>query len=80
MGTSRLMSTQSTYEGPWQKWLNWSTRRQIDLYQASVANITNFLIVRWARVEYSTLNTYHLTRFAFHPTVDGHKVGWLPFV
>ena len=73
--------TKSAYRGPWNKWVDWCQQRQVLPFQASVANIANFLSECFDRgLEYSTLNGYRSALSAFHPEVDGFKVGQHPII
>ena len=56
---ARRKGTQSVYNCAWKKWDSWCMGQHIDPFQATVANVANFLAqsVEEGR-EYSTINGY----------------------
>ena len=81
MENARRPGTQSAYNSPWGKWVAWCGPRKISPFQASVADITNFLADMIENgMEYSTLNVYRSALSAYHPEIQGHKVGQHPLV
>ena len=73
--------TQAAYNGPWRKWVGWCNRQQVNPLQASVGNIVNFLSDMFdLGMEYSTLNRYRSALSAYHPRIEGSKVGKHPIV
>ena len=78
---TRRPSSKRTYAGPWEKWCSWCVHEQIDPLQAPVESIANFLAsVFETPVEYSTLNVYRSAISAYHPTIEGYKVGQHPLI
>ena len=52
--------TEKQYKGVWDKWSGWCHKRQIDLLQASVIQVVEFLTDCYHEGKgYSTINTYH---------------------
>ena len=73
--------TKSTYKTPWIKWVRWCSGKQINLVQAPVEHIVNFLIEKFHEpLQFSTLNVYRSALSAHHPEIDGFKVGQHPLV
>ncbi len=73
--------TQSAYNTPWNKWTSWCNSRQIDPFQATVADIGNFLAGEFDRgLEYRTLNVYRSALSAFHPNIGDTPVGSHPMI
>ena len=55
--------------------------REIDPFQATVGQVSNFLAERFEDgLEYATLNVYRSALSAFHPPIEGYKVGQHPVV
>ena len=80
-GNARRPGTQSAYNSPWGKWVGWCGPRKISPFPASVADITNFLADMIENgMEYSTINVYRSALSAYHPEIQGHKVGQHPLV
>ena len=78
---SRRPGTQMAYKGPWGKWNSWCRERGINPLQASVGQIANFLTTQLHNgLEYSTLNGYRSALSAYHPDIEGHKVGQHPLI
>ena len=77
MENARRPGTQSADNSPWGKWVGWCGPRKISpLFQTSMADITNFLADMIENgMEYSTLNVYRSALSAYHPEIQGHKVG-----
>ena len=82
IGKARRESSKRTYEGPWRKWCSWCDKELLDLVQAPVERIVDFLAEFFdtAPLEYSTLNVYRSALSAYHPMIDGYKVGQHPLV
>ena len=81
MENARRPGTQSAYNSPWGKWVGWCGPREISPFQATVADITNFPADMIENgTEYSTLNVYRSALSAYHPEIQGHKVGQHPLV
>ena len=73
--------TQGAYNSAWNKWCRWCGGHQIDPFQATVANIINFLSeLQEQGYEYNTLNVHRSAISAYHPPIGGVKVGQLPLV
>ena len=78
---ARRASTQTAYAGPWKKWCSWCDRQKINPVQATVGQIANFITSRLELgLEYTTLNSYRSAISAYHPEVDGVKVGKHPMI
>ena len=78
---ARRPGTKSAYNSPWGKYVSWCAERQIDPFQSSVADVVNFLAEKHqGGLEYSTLNVYRSAISAYHPPVDGVKVGQHPLI
>ena len=78
---ARRAGTQATYKGPWKEWTRWCVQRKIDPFQATLGDIANFLAESFDRgIEYSTLNVYRSAISAYHPRIEGHKVGQHPVI
>ena len=76
---ARREGTKSAYSSAWKKWTGWCHSEQIDPFQASMADIINFMSRQCKDgLEYRTLNVYRSAISAFHPLLDGHKVGQHP--
>ena len=74
-------STACAYNGPWNRWVSWCGGREINPLQATVGQLSNFLAEKFEEgLEYSTLNVYRSALSAFHPTVEGYKVGQHPVI
>ena len=68
MENARRPGTQSAYNSPWGKWVGWCGPREISPFQATVAEITNFLADMIENgMEYSTFNVYRSALSAYHP-------------
>ena len=81
LGKARRSSTQAVYNSAWKKWTSWCEPREIDPFQASLADIVNFISeFHKLGLEYSTLNGYRAALSTYHPEIDGHKVGQHPVV
>ena len=80
LNKARRDSSKTTYETPWNKWLCWCDGKQIDPLQATVDNIIDFLADKfeYAPLQYATLNVYRSALSAYHPPIDGYKVGVHP--
>ncbi|XP_070564060.1 uncharacterized protein [Ptychodera flava] len=85
--TAELMShawrdgTASSYNSSWRKWSSWCGEQQINPFQTTLGDILNFLTTLYNEgYEYRTINTYRSTISAFHPTIDGFRVGQHPRV
>lgn len=51
--------TEKQYKGVWNKWIGWCRKKQIDLFQASIDHVANFLTDCYNEGKgYSTINTY----------------------
>ena len=73
--------TKCAYNTPWNKWVGWCGKRKIDPLQATVGQIANFLADRFEEgLEYATMNVYRSALSAFHPLVEGCKVGQHPTI
>ena len=73
--------TQGAHNSAWNKWCRWCGGHQIDPFQATVANIINFLSeLQEQGYEYNTLNVHRSAISAYHPPIGGVKVGQLPLV
>ena len=73
--------TACAYNAPWNKWVGWCGEREIDPFQATVGQVSNFLAERFEDgLEYATLNVYRSALSAFHPPIEGYKVGQHPVV
>ena len=56
---SKLAGTEKQYKGVWDKWSGWCHKQQIDLLQASVIQVVEFLTDYYHGGKgYSTINTY----------------------
>ena len=79
MGESRRKGTKSAYECAWRKWTSWCAEQQVDPFHTTLANVINFLSHSFQeRREYATLNTYRSAISAYHPRIEGWKVGQHP--
>ena len=79
MEQSRRTGTKSAYDCAWGKWVGWCVARKMDPFHASVADITNFLSSKFEEgLEYTTINGYRSAISAYHPEIDGCKVGQHP--
>ena len=68
--------TQSAYNSAWTKWVGWCGPRQIDPFDALVADVVNFLSWMFdAGFEHSTINGHRSAISAYHPMIAGVKVG-----
>ena len=78
---ARRKGTQAVYNAAWKKWHSWCVERQIDSFQADLADVGNFLAqaVEDGR-EYSTINGYRSAISLMHPEIEGHKVGQHPTI
>ena len=79
---ARRDSSKATYEPPWRKWCSWCDREQVNPVQASVEQVIEFLADKFESdgLQYSTLNLYRSVLSAYHPPIDGFKVGQHPLV
>ena len=78
---SRRPGTQSAYKAPWNKWVSWCGQREINAIQADVADVANFLTDQLQRgLKYSTLNCYRSAISAYHPEIEGYKMGQHPLI
>ena len=58
--------TDKQYNSAWKKWCGWCEQRKIDLLQASVDEVVNFLSQSFAEGKsYSTVNAYRSALFNF---------------
>ena len=81
LGKSRRQGTQAVYNSAWRKWSSWCLRAGIDPFQATLADIINYLSsCHDSGLEYATLNGYRAAISAYHPEIDGHKIGQHPLV
>ena len=78
---ARRKGTQSVYNSAWKKWDSWCVEQKVNPFQATVANVANFLAyaVEEGR-EYTTINGYRSAISAYHPEIEGHKVGQHPII
>ena len=61
ISASWASGTDKQYNSAWKKWCRWCEKRKIDLLQASVDEVVNFLSQSFAEGKsYSTVNTYQL--------------------
>ena len=78
---TRRPGSKRTYATPWEKWVSWCEPNELDPVQASVENIANFLSeIHETPVEYATLNVYRSAISAYHPQIEGYKVGQHPMI
>lgn len=68
--------TQTAYNSAWAKWACWCGERQINPFQASVVDVSNFLTdLHGQGLQYSTINGYRSAISALHPKIGGVPVG-----
>ena len=73
--------TVKQYKSAWKKWCGWCEQRKIDLLQASVDEVVNFLSQSFAEGKsYSTVNTYQSALSSTLYPVNNVAVGSHPLV
>lgn len=81
LDNARRDGTKVAYNSAWGKWCRWCDTNEVNPFQASVANVTNFLANCFQDgIEYATLNVYRSSLSAYHPEVEGFKIGQHPIV
>ena len=72
----------ASYEPDRKRWASWYDKESLYPFQAPVERITNFLTEIFLSVplEYSTLNVYRSSLSAYHPPIQGFKVGQHPLI
>ena len=78
---SRRLGTQATYNSAWKKWSSWCNERGFNPFQCSMVDILDFLTESVeSGLEYATINGYRSALSAYHPQIEGFKVGQHPTV
>ena len=73
--------TQSAYNSCWRHWHSWCAKKQIDPFCATVEQIADFLSGLYNDgYEYRTINAYRSAISAFHPDINGIKVGQISII
>ena len=73
--------TQSSYNSCWRYWVRWCGERNLNLVQAPVESIANFLSHLFqSGYEYRTINLYRSAISAFHDEIDSMKIGKHPLI
>ena len=73
--------TEEQYNSAWRKWCGWCKQRKIDLLQASVDEVVNFLSQSFAEGKsYSTVNTYRSALSSTLYPVNNVALGSHPLV
>jgi len=68
--------TKVAYNSAWSKWGSWCNPQQIDPFQATVANVVNFLSnLHREGYEYSTIHSHRSAISSFHPVIDEIQIG-----
>ena len=82
VNNARRPSSQAAYEPAWKRWTRWCDNESVDPFQAPVECIADFLaeIFHSVPLEYSTLNVYRSALSAYHPPIQGFKVGQHPLI
>ena len=70
-----------SYESAWIQWCSWCDKQQLNLLQASIQHVVNFLAYHFeAGKEYRTINVYRLALSTTLPKQEGVSVGQHPLV
>ena len=78
---SRRKSSTTNYESVWGQWTSWCNERQVNLLQAPVNYIIDFLSEKFDNVlQYKILNCLISAISAYHVHIDGKSVGKHPKV
>ena len=81
LNQTRRPGSKRTYAPPWEKWISWAERKQVDPLQTTVEDIANVLSSTFeSPVGYSTLNCYRSAISAHHTPIEGYKVGQHPLI
>ena len=78
---SKRKSLTTNYESIWGQWTGWCNERQVNLFQAPLNYVINFLSEKFHKgLQYRTLNCLKSDISACHVRIDGKSVGKHPKV
>ena len=78
---SRRKSSTTNYESVWGQWTSWCNERQVNLLQAPVNYIIDFLSEKFDNgLQYKILNCLRSAISAYHVHIDGKSMGKHPKV
>jgi hypothetical protein len=76
LAASWRKGTQSAYNSCWRHWASWCNSRQTNPFLSSLEHIANFLSDLFQKgYEYRSVNCYRSAISAFHPEINGIRVG-----